>query len=423
MYTCANHDSVQTVVPSLIPSYASACSGSVRYSSACACVSATPTITTASGYVIVSPTSCPFPNPSPTGTAIGKSDNTFSAAHGGLTYQQFADSTFILSNATSGPYYADFSDPQRLVISDTEGDTLIIYSNGTYLGFAGNCELEFVGSWKAPLSKRDLDVSLAIFARQVSSALCNTGVGVAIAGFGASYLCASLGADLGAEIGGGIGFLGNLFGPEVGIPTTLLGVALGGQLGAFIAGRFGQSLCGGAATALTYDLCQACPPTTQCGPGTITCNNGPCQDALSDPNNCGKCGNVVSSRSPSLTSISLSIYPTNHTYVTPPASAHPESAKMPNAPPRAATAQHATTSTAAARGVSASEPRILRGSVVRTNHVRRWRIVLLVRIVHRGMCVRRGRVVGGMSVCRGVGLWRLGGGGGEVGVLWCWGGM
>lgn len=33
--------------------------------------------------------------------------------------------------------------------------------------------------------------------------------------------------------------------------------------------------------------------TARCRPGTITCNGGPCQDALSDPKNCGKCGNVV----------------------------------------------------------------------------------------------------------------------------------
>ncbi|EGX45535.1 hypothetical protein AOL_s00169g141 [Orbilia oligospora ATCC 24927] len=32
-----------------------------------------------------------------------------------------------------------------------------------------------------------------------------------------------------------------------------------------------------------------------CGPGTLSCNNGPCQDVLSDPYNCGACGNTCES--------------------------------------------------------------------------------------------------------------------------------
>ncbi|KIN07009.1 hypothetical protein OIDMADRAFT_46918 [Oidiodendron maius Zn] len=33
-------------------------------------------------------------------------------------------------------------------------------------------------------------------------------------------------------------------------------------------------------------------PTPTCAAGTLSCNGGPCQDVLSDPNNCGVCGNV-----------------------------------------------------------------------------------------------------------------------------------
>ena len=44
-----------------------------------------------------------------------------------------------------------FRECVRLRISDTEGDTLIIYSNGTFVALAGNCEVEIVGLWQAPL--------------------------------------------------------------------------------------------------------------------------------------------------------------------------------------------------------------------------------------------------------------------------------
>jgi hypothetical protein len=47
---------VQTITPSNIPAYASACSGPVHYSSACACVSATPSTTT-----LISPEGCSDP--------------------------------------------------------------------------------------------------------------------------------------------------------------------------------------------------------------------------------------------------------------------------------------------------------------------------------------------------------------------------
>ena len=53
-------------------------------------------------------------------------------------------------------------------------------------------------------------------------------------------------------------------GPEVGIPTTLAGEYLGGLLGSFIAGKFGQGTCA-VGTALVADsVCHACP-SESCG--------------------------------------------------------------------------------------------------------------------------------------------------------------
>jgi len=295
--------------PSVISSISSACpcylatytpTTTTLSSSTSPTSSSSTSINTSKGYVIVSPSSCP-PSPSPTGTPIGQSNSSFSDAYGGVQYQQFANSQFIIQNATSGPFYLDLSSPTELVISDTEGDTLIIYSNGTFVGFVGNCELEIVGSWQPTPGaggKERRDVGLET--RQLPSGLCNGiqffcnyGIGAAISGFGAAFVCASIGAEVGADIGGGIGFLGNLLGPEVGIPTTIAGVIIGEALGGFVAGRLGQSLCGAGTAYLLFEMCDACPKTN-CAPGTITCNGGPCQDALSDPNNCGGCGIVVS---------------------------------------------------------------------------------------------------------------------------------
>jgi hypothetical protein len=279
----------------------------VGYSSACSCISVThatttvlptQTINTSTGYVIVSPSSCP-PSTAPTGIPIGQSNSSFSAANGGLQYQQFAGSQFIIQNGTSGPFYVDLSSSSQLVISDTTGDTLIIYSNGSFAAFAGHCELEIVGSWSTTGSgskeKRN-----ALERRQSSGGFCSDiqlfcdskfGVGLQAA---IEYsLCLSIDVELGAAIGEGVGFLGFALGPEVGIPTTLAGEYLGGLLGSFIAGKLGQGVCAVGAALVADSVCKACPSET-CGFGTISCNGGPCQDGLTDPNNCGKCGKVVS---------------------------------------------------------------------------------------------------------------------------------
>jgi len=260
--------------------------------------SATRTGAPTGDYVIVSPSSCPASTP--TGALIGQSDPTFSAANDGLQYQQYSNSQFIIQNATNGPFFVDLSCPDSVALSDTDGDTLIIYANGTFEAFAGACELDIVGTLPAASSKIKAKRN-ALEIRQSSELcndvqlFCNSRIGVFLEGAAGGALCLLLGGEIGADVGGAIGFLGNALGPEVGIPTTLLGVVLGGRLGAFLASKIGATLCSGATSLLADQLCKACPSSVTCGVGTISCNGGPCQDALSDPNNCGKCGNVCPS--------------------------------------------------------------------------------------------------------------------------------
>jgi hypothetical protein len=237
---------------------------------------------------------------------VGQSDETVVAENGGLQYKQYPNSQFVIQDDNSGPFFVDLSVSSAVTISDADGDTLIIYANGTFEAFAGACELEIVGSGLAASSsskaKRD---ACHLEKRQSSSAFCNdvqafcnSAIGVFIEGAAGSALCAAVGADVGAdvgaEIGGGIGFLGNVFGPEVRTPTTILGVVLGEAVGTFLATKLGSTLCGGATSLLASKLCAACPSGTSCGSGTLSCNGGPCQDIVSDPNNCGACGNVAS---------------------------------------------------------------------------------------------------------------------------------
>lgn len=244
----------------------------------------------------MSPTSCP--SSGPTGALIGKSDTNFTNANGGFQYQQYPNSQLIIQNNGTGPIFVDLSQPDMVSMSDSEGDTLILYANGTFEAFAGNCELEIVGSWNASSVNGSSRAKRNELVTHESSELCNAAqlycnskYSVFINGAAGSAVCAFLGAEIGADVGGAIGFLGNVLGPEVGIPTTLLGVVLGARLGAFLAGKIGQTLCGGATSLLGDALCHACPPT--CGIGQLSCNGGPCIDVLSDPNNCGGCGITV----------------------------------------------------------------------------------------------------------------------------------
>ena len=261
--------------------------------SACACVSATPTTTTLAGYYIVSPTACP--RSTPTGTVIGQSDSTFSAENGGLQYQQYPNSQFIFQEGSNGPFFVDLSSSSSISISDTEGDTLIINADDTFEAFAGNCELELVGTLPA-LSPVRKEKRVALDKRQASSPFCTgiqffcTGnIGPFIAGYEAAGLCLALGVDLGTTVGAAIGFLGNLAGPEVGVPTTIEGAVLGGRVGAFLASTFGQKLCGAIVTLATAKLCEACaaPPTGCTNPGVCGTYN-----AIDSPS-CGPLGDCI----------------------------------------------------------------------------------------------------------------------------------
>ncbi|MCJ1403079.1 hypothetical protein MMC11_006302 [Xylographa trunciseda] len=224
--------------------------------------SGTPTGTPTGDYVIVSPSSCP---PSkPTGALIGQSDQTFSDANGGLQYQQFSNSQFIIQNASIGPFFVDLSSPDSVAMSDANGDTLILYANGTFEAFAGACELDIVGTLPVPSSKskakrNTLEMRQSAELCNDVQLFCNSRIGVFLEGAAGGALCLLLGGEIGADVGGAIGFLGNALGPEVGIPTTLLGVFLGSRLGAFLASDIGAVLCSGATSLLADQLCKACP--------------------------------------------------------------------------------------------------------------------------------------------------------------------
>jgi hypothetical protein len=157
----------------------------------------------------------------------------------------------------------DLSASSAVTISDADGDTLIIYANGTFEAFASACELEIVGpalpASSSSKAKRDAchlekQQSSSAFCNDVQ-AFCNSAISVFLESAAGSALCVAVGANVGAEIGG-IGFLGNVFGLEVGIPTTLLGVALSETIGNFLATKLRSTLCVGitATVLLTESL-------------------------------------------------------------------------------------------------------------------------------------------------------------------------
>ncbi|KAF3162809.1 hypothetical protein EYR41_008635 [Orbilia oligospora] len=300
---------LETSNPTAIPSYASACSGSARYSSACACIGVIRVTTTVSpptpttsdiinAVFVVSPEGCP--RSTPTGSVIGQSDDAFSQQNGGLSYQQYEGNQVVLQDPTNGPFFLDLSREDRIAISDDAGNTLVIYQNGTFEAFAGNCQISVVGTVleENGVSKRH-NLLMSRQSSPVCDAVqffCNSRFSLIFAGAAGKALCNGIGVQVGGligrQIGGAIGFLGNVFGPEVGVPTTLLGVFIGGRLGA---SKFSEYLCAGVGAYLGEKLCEYCKEDVECGPGQISCNKGPCQDALSDPNNCGGCGNKCAS--------------------------------------------------------------------------------------------------------------------------------
>ncbi|KAF1828556.1 hypothetical protein BDW02DRAFT_574783 [Decorospora gaudefroyi] len=258
-------------------------------------------------YVVVSPTACLIA-PKPSGAIISQSDADFSEANDGLTWEQYPDSRFkVQANDTSPPQYLDISVPSQISISDEEGNTLILYGNGTYAAYTALCELAVFGEWDSdalPDVTRRGDTAVALFRkRQAGSSLCKDIQGYCSSTPGqilnavlGNTICILLGQRIGQTVGGAIGFLGNALGPEVGIPTTLGGVVIGGRIGAFLATKFGSNLCAAATTYAMVKICAQCPDPKLCGEGTLRCSlEGECQDVLSDPNNCGACGNTCPS--------------------------------------------------------------------------------------------------------------------------------
>jgi hypothetical protein len=202
-------------------------------------------------YVVVSPYSCP---PSqPTGSLVGGSDATFSAQNGGLQVQEYPNSQFIIQDSDDGPFFIDLSSPDEVAISDNDGDTIVFHVDGTFEAFAGFCDVMIAGSWQSVNAK-----SRARAKRQILNGLCIDGHSVCdsypllkmvITSAAETLLCDSLGAGISTNIGTGIAFIGNLFGPAVGLPATLVGAQLGRKLGPW--------LCDKALDLVADKLCEA----------------------------------------------------------------------------------------------------------------------------------------------------------------------
>jgi hypothetical protein len=224
-------------------------------------------------YAIVSPSSCPPSTPS--GSLIGQSDPTFSEANGGLQYLQYPNSQFIIKDASDGSFFVDFSSSSYVSVSDTDGDTLILYNNGTFQAFVGSCQVEIVGSWltmnsnsnRKRMDKRNILSEVFSEVCRGIHYFCDDPLGIGIAALAEGEFCSSIGSDVGASIGGAIGSLGEALGPEVGIPATIVGESVGGIVG--------DVLCTHALAELGALLCKSCrtcsslPVSSSAAPSTL----------------------------------------------------------------------------------------------------------------------------------------------------------
>jgi len=216
------------------------------------------------GYAILSPSSCPPSTPS--GSLIGQSNDAFSEANEGLQYLQYPNSQFILQDNSSGPFFVDLSSSSSVAISDTAGNTLMIYANGTFQVFVGFCQLEIVGSWLASDSsgnrKRMASLerrrSWSEFTHEVETSICShieafcqSSIGNVITSYEAKSLCNRISVGVG-EIAGGAA--GSLLDEVLGPGGTWGGAELGEELGALLA----PWICQKILKWLYQKLCQEC---------------------------------------------------------------------------------------------------------------------------------------------------------------------
>ena len=208
-------------------------------------------------YVIVSPSSCPPSQPS--GTAIGQSDASLSAANSGLQYEEYPNSQLTVQDDEDGPFFIDLSDPNAIVIAASDGDTLVLYTDGTFSAYVGSCEYQIVSRWHhGPLkltSKAKKRSSMKEICNIIHS-LCEHPLAIILAeAIDAKIgVCAKVGAMIGEDIGGRIGYVGFLGGPEVGLPATLIGTVVGR--------KFGPVLCEKAVDLFIKEICdtvKTCP--------------------------------------------------------------------------------------------------------------------------------------------------------------------
>jgi len=131
-----------TVTPSSIPAYASACSGSLRYSSACSCVGATHTTTTAA---------------TPTSTTTVTSTVTICANPLPTFILQITDSGVVYKGIPLDGTYGNYDDDDGPLVGfngDPESDAVVLS-----LTSAGNLEIAYfgvLGNTNGPAGKANL---------------------------------------------------------------------------------------------------------------------------------------------------------------------------------------------------------------------------------------------------------------------------